>query len=256
MHGEASAGPCTPLVILMRRGDSDIGDSADEGPFPYVSIGTIWAINFASTFANWSVMPFVPFMVYDLGLVDDYREPGLYAGLIIAANRIGTMVTAYACGRWSDKRGRKPPLQVGLLGLAITTLAFGFSSSLEMAVLVRFVGGLAAGGRDLTQVMVTEMCSSCPQHQARAMSGNAAMWGLAVVAGPALGGILARPAINYPGLVNLDGLWGQYPYLPPCLFGSLMCLFCLVGTYWLPETVGPSAAANFRDVKKHEDEEE
>ena len=77
------------------------------------------------------------------------------------------MATAYCCGRWSDKHGRKPPLQVGLLGLAITTLAFGVSSSLEMAVLVRFVGGLSAGGRDLTQVMVTEICSSCPQHQGK-----------------------------------------------------------------------------------------
>ena len=241
------------------RGDADTDSRRGEGSeaFPFVSIGTIWAVNFASTFANWSVMPFVPFMVYDLGLVDDYREPGLYAGLIIAANRIGTMATAYPCGRWSDKHGRKPPLQVGLLGLAITTLAFGFSSSLEMAVLVRFVGGLAAGGRDLTQVMVTEMCRSCPQHQARAMSGNAAMWGLAVVAGPALGGILARPAVNFPVLVSPDGLWGQFPYLPPCLFGSIMCLLCLVATCWLPETVGPNSAANSsNNPKKQEDEAE
>ena len=27
-------------------------------------------------------MPFVPYMVYDMGLVDDYREPGLYAGAV------------------------------------------------------------------------------------------------------------------------------------------------------------------------------
>ena len=28
-------------------------------------------------------MPFVPYMVYDMGLVDDYREPGLYAGAVL-----------------------------------------------------------------------------------------------------------------------------------------------------------------------------
>jgi MFS family permease len=87
-------------------------------------------------------------------------------------------------------------LQVMLLGLSTTTLLFGFSSSLEMALVVRFVGGLSAGGRELTQVMATELCQGCPEHQAKAMSTNAAMWGLAVIVGPALGGLLARPAIN------------------------------------------------------------
>jgi hypothetical protein len=34
-------------------------------------------------------MPFVPYMVYDMGLVDDYREPGLYAGAVDQVGRGG-----------------------------------------------------------------------------------------------------------------------------------------------------------------------
>lgn len=220
--------------------------AAPKAPFPWGPIGTLWLINFSTTFANWSVMPFVPYLVYDLGLVADFREPvrvakprasgnarlrcaamraarclgapaadpviyaamqGLYAGVIIASNRIGAMLTSYGFGKWSDKHGRRPVLQVMLVGLGLTTLLFGFSSSLEMAVVVRFIGGLASGGRDLTQVMATEICEHCPEHQARAMSTNAAVWGLAVIMGPAIGGLLARPATNYPGLVAADGFW-------------------------------------------------
>lgn len=188
--------PRTPWQLPgLQLMSSEAADAA-AAPFPFTAIAVLWATTFATTIANWSVMPFVPFMVYDMGLVSDYREPGLYAGIIIAANRLGAMLTSYPCGKWSDVHGRKPPLQLSLAGLGLTTLVFGFSGSLEMAVAVRFAGGLAAGGRDLTQVMVTEICQQCPQHAARAMSGNAAMWGLAVIVGPALGGLLARPAIN------------------------------------------------------------
>ena len=184
-------------------------------------------------------MPFVPYLVFDLGLVDDFREPGLYAGIIIAANRVGMMMTSWAFGRWSDKHGRVPVLVLSMAGQGLSALAFGFSSSLEMAVAVRFVGGLAAGGRDLAQVMVTEVCVGCPEHQARAMSTNAAMWGLAVIVGPALGGLLARPASNYPSLFSADGVWGRYPYLPPCLLGFVLCALGLLAMRSLPETVGP-----------------
>lgn len=157
-------------------------------------------------------------------------------------------------------------LKVMVAGLGVSTLMFGFSSSLEMAVAVRFVGGLAAGGRDLTQVMATELCEHCPEHQARAMSTNAAVWGVAVIIGPAVGGLLARPATNYPGLVAADGFWGSYPYLPPCIFGSALCLLSLMGiAAWLPETVGPNktlmppvgdGSRRIDEAAKGEDEEE
>ena len=48
---------------------------AAAAPFPWGPIGTLWLINFSTTFANWSVMPFVPYLVFDLGLVADLREP-------------------------------------------------------------------------------------------------------------------------------------------------------------------------------------
>jgi hypothetical protein len=45
---------------------------------------------------------------------------------------------------------------------------------------------------------------------------------------------------QYPGVVAADGVWGRYPYLPPCLFGSVLCMLSLLMTRTLPETVGPN----------------
>ena len=47
--------------------------------FPWVPIGSLAFISFASCFSVTYIFPIVPYLVFDLGMVDDYREPGLYA---------------------------------------------------------------------------------------------------------------------------------------------------------------------------------
>ena len=64
------------------------------------------------------------------------------------------MLSSFAWGYWSDRHGRRPVLQVAMLGLAVTTLAFGFSTSIYWAIAARFIGGVSAGGNHLTGVAV------------------------------------------------------------------------------------------------------
>ena len=229
--------------------------------FPWASMGSLCAVRFATTFAKWSVIPFVPFMVVDFSLVKDAREPGYWAGWLLSADPIGRMLTSFAWGRWSDKHGRRPVLQLGVLLLGVSTLAFGLSPSFEVAVAVRFIGGVASGGNHLVAVAVTEVCAHCPHHQAQAMSLNAAMWGTGVILGPAIGGLLARPTVNYPQHFSAEtSIWRDVPYLPPCLCGAVLCLLGLLSTRWLPETsaavAGAAAAAKVDQAEETEGEEE
>jgi hypothetical protein len=38
-----------------------------------------------------------------------------------------------------------------------------------------------------------------------------------LIVGPAVGGFLSRPAIQYPSIVPSTSIWGVFPYLLPCL---------------------------------------
>ena len=53
--------------------------AAAAAAFPWVPIGSLAFISFASCFSVTYIFPIVPYLVFDLGMVDDYREPGLYA---------------------------------------------------------------------------------------------------------------------------------------------------------------------------------
>ena len=62
--------------------------------------------------------------------------------------------------------------------------------------------------------------------------------GIGRVIGPALGGLLARPAIQYPSVFSSGGVWARFPYLLACLTAFFFALMCLIGVYfWLPETL-------------------
>lgn len=53
--------------------------SSSQPAFPWVPIGSLAFISFASCFSVTYIFPIVPYLVVDLGMVDDYREPGLFA---------------------------------------------------------------------------------------------------------------------------------------------------------------------------------
>ena len=67
---------------------------------------------------------------------------------------------------------------------------------------------------------VAKTCISeivCKQHELKAFGMLNGMWGLGLIVGPAVGGLLSRPAIQYPDYISKESIWGVYPYLMPCL---------------------------------------
>ena len=62
------------------------------------------------------------------------------------------LLCSYVWGAIADRKGRKPVLLVSILLTGISSLAFGFSVNFPMAVILRFLSGLANGRRNASSV--------------------------------------------------------------------------------------------------------
>jgi len=74
------------------------------------------------------VVPLLPVYAHDLG------ASGLYIALIFGGFSISRTIFLPMFGRWSDKKGRKPFLTVGLFFYFIISLAFIFARDLNSLV--------------------------------------------------------------------------------------------------------------------------
>lgn len=72
---------------------------------------------------------------------------------------------------------------------------------------------------------------------ARAYAVMPFVWSIGTIIGPAIGGLLAKPADSYPSLFSANGLFGKFPYLLPNLVCSFLLLLSIAGSWlFLQET--------------------
>ena len=204
-----------------------------KAPFPKWRSFVICLAMFSCAFNMSVLFPFVPVLVEDLGMVEDPRKPGYYAGLMIAAPQLGRILTSVCWGAVADKYGRMPVARISLVMTALTAVAFGVCTNYWLAVALRGLNGLCDFMLGIAKMLITELID--PVHQPRAMSYLGAGWGLAVIIGPTIGGILARPAVNFPDLVSADSFFGQHPYALPNFFTAALCTLGCLGLHTLPE---------------------
>ena len=153
------------------------------------------------------------------------------------------LLTRHGFARWgrladSERMGRKRVLLIGLLGTTIGSLGFGFSQSFPVAIFWRAVGGILNGNVGVMRTMISEIVKE-KKYQSRAFLLLPMTFNIGVIVGPLLGGLLADPAGQYPGLFGPGGRFGgedgirlfeRWPYALPnivsagFLFGSAMCL--------------------------------
>lgn len=127
---------------------------------------------------------------------------------------------------------------IASISTAVSSLVFGCSVNLSMAIASRVFLGLMNPTVGLIKTVVSELCA--PKDQTFAMSVVSASWSIGLVIGPSIGGWASRPAVQYPGtwIANVE-LFSRFPYLLPNLITAVFCIVSMVMIYlYLPETLG------------------
>lgn len=240
---------------VVEKSDRQISDS-----FPWRVMGVLYLALLVHAIAYTSVFPFVAFMVVDLGLVDSINEAGTYAGFIAGAMMTGRMFGSALWGVVADKWGRKPVLVISVSSIFSTSILFGFANSFEVAVFARFLMGFGNAIVATSKTVIPELVPKT--HRARAMASTSGIWYIGMTFGLVLGGLLARPALQYPKIfcggqeqcstvtpqAGGDGdalpFWAQHPYLLPMIPIALAALVCiLLFLFAFPETLPPESVS-------------
>lgn len=99
-------------------------------------------------------------------------------------------------GRWSDRIGRVPVLIFSQIGTVIAFAAFGLATAPWMLFAARFFDGLTGGNIVVAQAYVTDVTPR--ERRAQALGLISAMFGLAFIIGPLVGGLLVGLGARVP----------------------------------------------------------
>ena len=110
-------------------------------PLPWAKLLVVSSMVFCNTFMMTSLMPFLTFLVDDLHVAPTEDDIGRYSGYLVSSFMMGQLLFSYIWGYLSDKFGRRPVMLFGLFFTGIFFLSFGFVTSYEAALIIRFATG-------------------------------------------------------------------------------------------------------------------
>jgi MFS family permease len=122
-----------------------------------------------------------------------------------SAFTVGTIISVFAfcqflagpfLGQLSDRYGRKPILLLSQLGSLVGYVIFAMSNTLWLIFLSRIIDGLSAGNMSVAQAFVSDHTSLSDRTKGFGLIGAA--FGLGMMIGPAIGGLLSSSSIHAP----------------------------------------------------------
>ncbi|KDR78804.1 hypothetical protein GALMADRAFT_224047 [Galerina marginata CBS 339.88] len=214
-------------------------------PLPKAQLFGVFLIQTAEPITSTVIYPFINQFVRETGITGgDETKTGYYAGIIESAFYFAESLTCVPWGYMSDKYGRRPILLCAPVGLALSMLIFGSSTTFWPLVVSRCFQGIFNGNVGVAKSIIAEMTDSTNRADAYAFMPT--LWTIGITVGPILGGLLSNPAKRWPNT------WGQisylqtHPYFLPCLTAALVALMAFgVAFVTLKETL-PSKVAQER----------
>jgi len=175
-------------------------------------------------------------MIRDFGVPQN--AVGKWAGICAAVFSISQALFGVAWGRFSDLHGRKPAILLGLTATMITSLMWGFSTNLAIAITARVLAGAGNGNVGIIRTTVAEMVPF-KELQPRAFSLMPLVWNIGSIFGPSIGGALANPLDVKPGGDRSGGsLFERFPYaLPNIVSAVFFAVGITTGLLYLEETL-------------------
>lgn len=166
------------------------------------------------------IIPILPFAAPRFGASE------LDIALILVAYSVCGALASPLWGRLSDRWGRKRTLLLCVAGGGLSYVLMAFVTQLWMLYAVRILAGSFSGNFGVASAMAADL--STPQNRARAMGVIGSAFGLGMVVGPSLGGLLAGPEASL--------------FMPSLFAAGLSLIAVVCGLLLLPET-GRAAAA-------------
>ncbi|KAI6822299.1 MFS general substrate transporter [Hortaea werneckii] len=215
---------------------SAIAQAHRERRLPKQQLAILAICRFAEPLASTSLFPYLPEMIRSFSIPES--EVGKWAGLAAAMFSLCQACMGIPWGRFSDIYGRKTAILLGLTSTMFTSLLWGFSTSLPMAIVARSLAGAGNGNVGIIRTVVAEMVPF-KELQPRAFSIMPLVWNVGSIFGPTIGGALANPLDVKPGDVIEDpSLFQRFPYALPNLVSA--CFFAIGitnGLLFLEETL-------------------
>jgi DHA1 family tetracycline resistance protein-like MFS transporter len=157
-------------------------------------------------------LPVVPAVIRQL-IGGDLPATARYVGGFAALWAAVHFFAAPVIGALSDRFGRRPVLVASMLGQAVDYAAMALAPTVAWLFVGRAVSGALSSSTSTASAYVTDITP--PERRAGRMGLLSAAFGLGLIAGPALGGLLGRSDPRLPfwvagGLCLLNGLWGLF----------------------------------------------
>lgn len=201
------------------RGLAAWGDllTAERAPrFALICLG-VW-LNAADALVTATIMPSVG---ADLG---GYA----FFSWAVAGFLLGAIVAGASAGRFSEAIGLRPATVVAGLILAAGCVVSAVAPHMSLFLLGRFVQGFGSGWMSgLAMVAIAFLFPE--RHLGRVFAAVAAVWGLATILGPLLGGLLAQA-----------GSWRTVFWI----FAVQAIVFAVAARFLLPGDAAPARPAN------------
>ena len=148
------------------------------------------------------VIPILPFLSPQLGGgTDDIA-------FILATYSVAAAIVAPIWGRLSDRVGRRRILGICLLGGAVSHFLLAIADTLWLVYMSRAVAGMMAGGVPVATALIAD--ASTPEQRSRAMGLIGRAFGIGLILGPVIGGVLAR---------------SETDFMLPCLVAGVLSVF-------------------------------
>jgi MFS transporter, DHA1 family, tetracycline resistance protein len=136
------------------------------------------------------MLPLLPFFV------QAQNGGAAIAGALSSLYASAQLFAGPLLGALSDRYGRRPVLLVCLLGTSLGYLMLGLANSLPLIFLAVLIDGLTGGNLTTAYAYIADVTT--PENRARGMGMVGAAFGLGLMAGPALGGLLSRYGLYVP----------------------------------------------------------
>jgi MFS transporter, DHA1 family, tetracycline resistance protein len=161
------------------------------------------------------MLPLLPFFV------QAQDGGGAIAGGLMSMYSTIQLVSGPILGALSDRYGRKPILLFCLFGTATSYLLLGLANSLLIIFLAVFIDGLTGSNLTLAHAYVADTTNA--ENRAKGINYSQLAFGLGIMAGPILGGLLSGYGLSVPALV------ASFLALANTVFGF----------FFLPESLSP-----------------